>query len=247
MQFDLAHPLFANRTGAGVLVAVIDSGIHADHPHINGVIGGIGISEDGRTHDDYTDRIGHGTAVAGAIREKAPAADLYAIRIFEQTLATPGRVLVRAIEHAVEIGARLVNLSLGTASVDTRSALAEVIRDAVSRGTVAVSAEGNGEIDLYPGSLAGAVPIEVDWDCPRHAIRTLAPPGFRLAASGFPRPIPGVSPTRNLQGTSFAVANATGMLARLLEDRRDLTTAAAISAELCPPGPAPGGKPPEDA
>jgi hypothetical protein len=36
-------------------------------------------------------------------------------------------------------------------------------------------------------------------------------------ASGFPRPIPGVPPERNLQGVSFAVANVTGFLARLLE------------------------------
>jgi hypothetical protein len=35
-------------------------------------------------------------------------------------------------------------------------------------------------------------------------------------ASGFPRPIPGVPPEKNLQGPSFAVANATGVLAAIL-------------------------------
>jgi hypothetical protein len=34
-----------------------------------------------------------------------------------------------------------------------------------------------------------------------------------LRASGYPRPIPGVPPERNLKGLSFAVANATGFLA----------------------------------
>ena len=33
-----------------------------------------------------------------------------------------------------------------------------------------------------------------------------------LRASGYPRPIPGVPPERNLKGLSFAVANATGLL-----------------------------------
>jgi len=33
-------------------------------------------------------------------------------------------------------------------------------------------------------------------------------------ASGWPRPIPGVPPLRNLNGISFAVANVTGILAR---------------------------------
>jgi hypothetical protein len=37
-------------------------------------------------------------------------------------------------------------------------------------------------------------------------------------ASPFPRPIPGVPPERNLAGVSFAVANVTGFLARVLED-----------------------------
>jgi len=39
-----------------------------------------------------------------------------------------------------------------------------------------------------------------------------------LAASPYPRPIPGVPPERNLNGISFAVANATGVLARLLAE-----------------------------
>ena len=39
----------------------------------------------------------------------------------------------------------------------------------------------------------------------------------RVKASGFPRPIPGVPPERNLKGLSFAVANATGLLALTLQ------------------------------
>jgi hypothetical protein len=34
-----------------------------------------------------------------------------------------------------------------------------------------------------------------------------------VKASAYPRPIPGVSPERNLKGLSFAVANATGIIA----------------------------------
>jgi hypothetical protein len=38
-----------------------------------------------------------------------------------------------------------------------------------------------------------------------------------VRASGFPRPVPGLPPERNLKGLSFAVANATGLLALSLE------------------------------
>jgi hypothetical protein len=55
-------------------VAIIDSGVYAAHPHVGSVAGGIAIDQNGHEHDDYADRLGHGTAVAAAIREKAPDA-----------------------------------------------------------------------------------------------------------------------------------------------------------------------------
>jgi len=56
----------------------------------------------------------------------------------------------------------------------------------------------------------------LDWDCPRDSYRSsLLPDGRTLYhASGFPRPIPGVAPERNLKGISFAVANVTGLIAK---------------------------------
>ena len=74
-------------------IAVIDSGVHADHPHVGGVVGGIGIDEDGFLHNDYVDRLGHGTAVTAAIREKAPDSDILIIKVFGRTLGTSTGVL----------------------------------------------------------------------------------------------------------------------------------------------------------
>jgi subtilisin family serine protease len=71
-----------------VRIAVIDSGVHAQHPHVNGVAGGVAIMPDGREETDYIDRLGHGTAVTAAIREKAPDAEIYAVKVFHDTLAT---------------------------------------------------------------------------------------------------------------------------------------------------------------
>src|SRR5688572_503616 len=50
-------------TGRGVRIAVIDSGVFATHPHINGIAGGVAIALDGSEHSDFVDRLGHGTAV----------------------------------------------------------------------------------------------------------------------------------------------------------------------------------------
>ena len=89
-----------------VRIAVIDSGVHASHPHVGGVSGGIGIDEHGMPHDDYVDRLGHGTAVTAAIREKAPDADIFAIKVFDRELAATGKALVAACEYALTLPAQ---------------------------------------------------------------------------------------------------------------------------------------------
>ena len=77
-------------------IAIIDSGIHAGHPHVGQVAGGVEITQTGERQDTI-DRLGHGTAVAGAIREKAPDAELYAVKVFDRKLSTSGSVIVRAL------------------------------------------------------------------------------------------------------------------------------------------------------
>jgi subtilisin family serine protease len=203
-----------------VRVAVIDSGVHATHPHVGGVAGGIGIDDHGASHDDYVDRLGHGTAVTAAIREKAPAAEIFAIKVFDRELTATGQALVAACEHALSIDAHLVNLSLGTQNVDHETALADVVGRLHQSGAVVVAAGEQGGVRWLPGSLPGVWSVSLDWTVPRDTLRInrLNRNGASFRATGVPRPIPGVPPERNLRGLSFAVANVTGILARLLAD-----------------------------
>lgn len=192
-------------------IAVIDSGIHAAHPHINGIAGGIGFLRDGREDADYTDRLGHGTAVAAVIREKAPEADLFAVKIFHDALATRIEPLVRALDWCVQSRMDLVNLSLGTENQEHEAPLRPAVAQLSAAGIVLVAAHG-----WLPGALPGVVPVMLDWDCPRDKFRTKTLPDGTIlyGASGYPRPIPGVPVHSNLRGISFAVANVTGLLAR---------------------------------
>ena len=190
-------------------VAVIDSGIHEGHPHVGALAGAVHFGG-----SDSADRLGHGTAVAGAIREKLPAAEIFAVKIFDCRLAAPIEVLLRALEWCRESGMDVINLSLGTANPAHRDALAEVVRD----DPIIVSAAA-----MLPGSLAGVVGVAADPECPRDQFR------YRdgvFLASPYPRPIPGVPPERNLNGLSFAVANMTGFVGRALEScgRREVFT-----------------------
>jgi hypothetical protein len=201
-----------------VRVAVVDSGLAPHHPHVGPVAGGIRIGRDGVEDDDWADRIGHGTAVAAVIREKAPDAELWAVRVFERELATTADVLALGIRRAAELGAHLINLSLGTANPAHADQLTRAVRHATALGALVVSAEELDGVAWLPGSLDGVLGVRLEWECPRGEIRLYqGENGRRVAsASGYPRPIPGVPPERNLQGISFAVANVTGVLARSL-------------------------------
>lgn len=216
MRFTLDDPPFAGRTGRGVTIAVLDSGIHAGHPHVGDVEGGVSFASGA---DDHVDRIGHGTAVAAAIREKAPAVRLLAVKIFDRHLATSAEVLARAIEWAAAEGAQVINLSLGTANAAHAGRLAEAVNAAAARGAVVVSAREAQDMEWFPGSLANVAGVTADLDGDRNAIEVVERAGdlpiFRAAP--YPRPIPGVPPERNLSGVSFAVANATGFIARAIE------------------------------
>jgi hypothetical protein len=195
-------------------IAVIDSGVHAAHPHVNGVAGGIAFTRDGQEEPDYTDRLGHGTAVTAVIREKAPEAELFAVKIFHEALVTRIEPLAAALEWSMRHEMHLVNLSLGTANPAHQPVLRALVDRMTAAGIRIIAAHEDSGIRWLPGTLPGVLPVVLDWTCPRDEYRTATLPegGLLYRASGYPRPIPGVPPEKNLKGISFAVANVTGLL-----------------------------------
>ena len=142
-------------TGRGVRVAVVDSGVNATHPHVGAVAGGIAIDEHGIEHADYLDRLGHGTAVTAAIREKAPDAELFAVKVFDRSLSTNMASLVAGIDWAANAGAHLINLSLGTPRQVHEPALSDAVERAAARGALIVSAYEDGGSAVAAGKSAG--------------------------------------------------------------------------------------------
>jgi Subtilase family len=184
------------RSSRHIKIAIVDSGITPGHVHVGAVAGGVSFAGEG----EPIDRLGHGTAVAGAIRQWTADADLYAVRVFDRRLSANIETIVRALEWCRDQEMDIVNLSLGTANPAHRERFLAVL----GRPLV-VSPAG-----LLPGSLDGVAGVEADAECPRDAFR------YRdgvFYASPYPRPIPGVPVERNLSGVSFAVANLTGLAA----------------------------------
>ncbi|GAB3852600.1 hypothetical protein GCM10029963_42460 [Micromonospora andamanensis] len=145
-------------TGAGVTVAVVDSGVDRRHPQLTGrVLAGTDLLDAGG--DGRLDCVGHGTGVASIIaaaprdgtsfRGLAPQALILPVRVSEQQVVDgrgTGRTaapenLGRAVRWAVDRGVAVVNLSvvLYTDHPTVRAAVAY----AVSRDVVVVAAAGN--------------------------------------------------------------------------------------------------------
>src|SRR5258708_7828688 len=180
-------------TGRGVCVAVIDSGVHATHPHVGGVAGGFGIREDWTLVDDYVDRLGHGTAVTAAIREKAPDAEVIAIKVFWRTLSTDVATLARAIDEAAAAGAAVINLSLGTSDMRHRERLSAAVMRARAHGAVVVAAHDEGGVRWAPGGLGRGVAVRADASLDRDAYEVSTVDDRPvLVAAPFPRHIPAV-------------------------------------------------------
>lgn len=221
----LSAARYPDATGSGVRVAVIDSGVHPGHPHVGVVHAGVSFDATGTRGDDTVDRLGHGTAVTAAIREKAPRSEIIPVKVFDRELRATSEALVAAIDWAIDAGVHLINLSLGTANPAHQVRLGEALVRAARSGIGLVAAAEQDATRWLPGSLPLAIGVTLDWTCPREeALVDISQEGpvrrLRMRASGYPRPIPGVPPERNLKGLSFAVANGTGLLCLHLSKAR---------------------------
>ena len=122
LKLDAAHDL---SRGAGVLVAVVDTGVDQANVTLNPpvvpparprVIRGPNMTPDPNPHDIN----GHGTHVAGIVAATAPASRIYAVKVCEPSLpkACTSVMISEGIRDAVNAGASIVNLSLGGGKAD---------------------------------------------------------------------------------------------------------------------------------
>lgn len=169
-------------TGAGVTVAVIDSGVDADHPQLRRpgkVLRGRDFFLVGKLPGNY-DCVSHGTAVASIIAADpaqgvgfhgvAPGVRILPVRVSDRDLTDSGAerqidpaVLAKGIRYAVDQGASVLNLSLAGAQnlAPVRSAIAY----AVAKNVVVIAAVGNRQqnpqdrLPSYPASYPGVLGV----------------------------------------------------------------------------------------
>ncbi|MEU4193258.1 type VII secretion-associated serine protease mycosin [Kribbella sp. NPDC026611] len=169
-------------TGAGVTVAVIDSGVDADHPQLRRpgkVLPGRDFFLVGKLPGNY-DCVSHGTGVASIIaadatagigfRGVAPGARILPVRVTDRETTDAGgvqyvdpNILAKGIVYAVNQGAKVINLSM--AGDQDQAPVRKAIAYAVRKDVVVVAAVGNnqqsatGVLPSYPASYSGVLGV----------------------------------------------------------------------------------------
>ncbi len=158
-----------SRTGSGVKVAVIDSGVNSMHEDFDGTEFERGTNVLDGSHD-VSDQSGHGTFVSGALAAVrnnnlgiAGFCDdvvLVPIKCFGADTETDASYVVSGIYAAVDIyGCDVINLSLGMTK-DLKS-VREAIDYAVARGVIVVAAVGNNGVTTlnYPAAYDNVIGV----------------------------------------------------------------------------------------
>lgn len=152
--------VLAPRKGAGVKVAVIDSGIDLSHPAFKSKFAPSSDWHDFVDNDAIPQEVsgtgknngyGHGTSVAGIALQIAPNAQIMPLRVLSPDGKGDTDAVIAAIDWAVLHGAKVINLSIGTVYLKTLEAS---INSATKAGVFVVASAGNtGDQNVtYPAS-----------------------------------------------------------------------------------------------
>ena len=129
-------------TGAGIRVAVIDTGIDHTHPEFKKYLDDKGLVPGWDFWHNVTPSHPHGTSVSGALIAMAPDIELYNYRI-NVTGGGGGGDVMDALERAHSDDIDIINLSFGTAGGHPFDPITYAINLAVLDGMIAVAAAGN--------------------------------------------------------------------------------------------------------
>ncbi|MEU2167969.1 type VII secretion-associated serine protease mycosin [Micromonospora chersina] len=247
-------------TGAGVVVAVVDSGVDRSHPQLAGrVLDGVDFLDPGG--DGTRDCAGHGTGVASiiaaaprpgvAFRGLAPDARILPVRVSEQQVVEgreSGRTVgaadfARAIRWAVDHDADVLNLSVVLYADDP--AVRAAVAYAVRRDVVVVAAAGNlhdsGDPRPYPAAYDGVLGVgAIGADGTRAAFSQTGPYVDLVAPGGDVLMAAPRQGHHRAEGTSYAAPFVAGTAALLRQYRPELDAAEVARRIVASADPAPG-------
>jgi len=153
--------LWKHTRGAGVTVAVVDSGVAPHSALTEAVVDYRNFSADSEKYDT----LGHGTHVAGVIGARtgmakgiAPEVRMLSLKVLGHSGMGSSKAVAEAVRYAVDGEADIVCMSLGSPSPNAE--VHDAIRSATSAGVIVVCAAGNdgGPVN-YPAAFTETIAV----------------------------------------------------------------------------------------
>ncbi len=218
-------------TGAGVDVAVIDSGIEAGHRLVGEVTSGVAMSYDATLEDrvrreegPHDDLFGHGTACAGIVRALAPDARISSVRVLGAGFKGSGGVLLEGLRWAVAQGFDVINMSLSTTKREFASVLHELADSAYFRRTVLVASAHNMPVESFPWRFSSVISVGSHEGSDPYAYYYNPSPPVEFFARGVDVDVAWLGGGEiRCTGNSFATPHMAGICALILGKHRELT------------------------
>lgn len=216
-------------TGAGVTVAIIDSGVEGAHPQLGGrLVESVAVEiiddEAQVVADEGVDLYGHGTACAGIVLGLAPDVEIVSVRVLGADLRGKGVAFLAGLEWAIERGAQVMNLSLSSKSERLFPYFHEVVDQAYFRNVALVSAVNNVPGLSFPSTFSSVFSVAAhDIADPETFFYNPSPP-VEWGAWGVDVPIAWKDGSTTVAtGNSFAAPHVCGLVARVLSKHPGLT------------------------
>lgn len=202
--------------GAGVTVAVVDTGVDTAHPDLAAnLVPGVDVIGS-RVSSIMSDPNGHGTHVSGTIAAVtdnaigvagvAPLAKVMPVRVLDADGSGYTSDVAEGIAYAADHGAGVVNLSLGGSSDDP--VLRQAVTYAQSRDVLVVAAAGNsrtsGNATNYPAAIPSVTAVAA-------TASTNVDASFSNFGSYVDIAAPGVSIRSTIPDSSYASWSGTSM------------------------------------
>ena len=216
--------------GAGVRIAVLDSGVNPSYPGFKGKVKNSFICMDEEDMlsiiptQTNTDASGHGTVVQHCVLNVAPEATVDHYKILNSKNQCSAGKLCRVLEQIVSKKYHIINLSLGTRSEDYIPWLVGIMKRAYEANVAMVTAWSNVGNIIYPARFTYCISVEAFFG--KMPTELVYRPGkvVEFAGHGVNISVPTNSGgSQSVTGSSFAAAHTTGIAARILENNPGLT------------------------
>ncbi|MER7844170.1 S8 family serine peptidase [Kitasatospora sp. NPDC096077] len=211
-----ATAAWKNSTGAGVIVALVDSGVQADAALTGPRLPAVDFTSSGTPETDDDQLLSHGTMMAALINGArglpglAPGATLLPLKAVTPSPKVTAQGDAEAIRYAADHGAKVLNLSFGLpAPLDPWQ---EAVRYALSKDVVVVAAAGNSGTHSapisYPAAYPGVLAVSAIGPDGRLSPSSTWGPGLGISAPGADIPLWSRGCTDST--TAFAVCTGDG-------------------------------------